>query len=273
MTNQLSLVRNRIIFEDIAERCSAVYLDNCAINGASALYRMGISYPCPNGSFGHLIGKARSFSELKVSRLRREEGFANRVKYLLAMFPHVTSTPECMEEYLAFLEHVKGVHAHLSKHSRNRRREKSEALCRISELSGQIYATLLGRANQHQGQEELMECLIKNGMNTPISAGLIKEREEGVSRADASLVSSAFIDSTKEGEKPVAIVTYDKDITNLVGNLGERCNIDPLFRKSEGIDPKKPVEVYIPERLCLLRLKLVHRFTPEQHLEHLLDQA
>lgn len=259
--------------EDLIERSSLIFLDVCILQCRPTNKRYGTE-----GCFSKYLGKSRDFSELKMLRLSREEGYVCRLNYLLENSKNFTSTTECLTlEHKKLIDHIERVTKYHLRHASKKRGEKSLALKRIIDYHKENCKILLKRSKKNLECNKLTRFLIESEMNTPyLNLNQFQKHYhdlEKISEIDASLVSSAFTEACNEKyDKPIIIITADNDIINIVGNLGDYINSNHQENNPISIKPVIPVEAYFPYGKGLFKVKLNMKHNPQERTEFLFER-
>lgn len=241
---------------DLACSGMPVFLDSCVLDcdfdegEVYAFRERSITLHSPN-SFGKYLGAVKGFSELRYPRLQRHYRFISGLEGVVRAQERVSTSVAVVEDYTVLLRHFEETLRFLQQNGSSRRRgKKQEGLERIQEKHLSLYNLLNARALPLcEEAQQLAEYLCEERLHLPRGGLGYQKRyskvREKTDWSDAALVADAFL-SARERQKPVALVSVDADVMNLVRNLGKdihhkKASLDVLY-----MDITAPVRVYAP---------------------------
>lgn len=226
-----------------------------------------------NQSIAERLGKAKSFSDISYNVLFRQLTFSELLCSAISTNHNVLASPSVVQEMKPFLDHLYRCLGYLStKSSSQRYGKKAKWLQDICDIQRNIFGILNARVPEETTLSgEISKYLQARRMH--LSPDEDWHRKSGVVRedtsvADAELVAYALAESVVRDEthKPIAIVTGDIDVVNLVRNCFREVALARIPKALEDLVGKSPIQVYFPNDPSWSKDLSVHQVWPEEVL-------
>lgn len=177
--------------------------------------------------------------------------FSSNLEKIISSQANIVSVPEILVEYNAFISLLATKILYVQREETHEKRWRVQT---VFNQHGNILRYLRKRVQYDPREEIIQEFLVEFGLHRPTTSMFMKRNfKSETSRADASLVSAAILDAKDSGE-PVAIVTGDYDIANLVVNFARlyaRGLVPTVVQNRAQINVYFPVRDAWKEKLSL----------------------
>jgi hypothetical protein len=224
-------VRGIFLLEDIAQRYHLVLLDGSAIKSKPKIATTNRGELYNKGDICKRVGHAYNFREFPTRLVLREIKLFNRWIETISANHNILTVEEVVDEFEKVVLHYRTVLSYLKKRSKTPSRAKEAAMNGLTNVSYTLYSMLQARSgylNRCRDRAinpifyEMMRTIRNDRLNEPRIPSLTKQMAEikEVSEADLYLTATALYFSLQE-DSPIAIITDDLDIANIIRNYGE----------------------------------------------------
>ena len=206
-----------VSLEKVAEDSARVFMDTNVISNAQNRVETSIDL-CK------YLGHGLRLHDVRSSLIKCHIEHVSALLDITRRYNHIRATLGVISELGKVQQHYDHTAQYYARGKKGVWGEKMRLLHTLRTVHGELFQLLRVRSSVYEDAQKLKNYLVKHSMHTPRMNFHVKGRlKDSTDAADAELVAYSICEALNVSEKgePVAIVSEDADICNLVANFEE----------------------------------------------------
>jgi hypothetical protein len=204
--------------EQLAQNNTLVLLDNNIFNvdmNYSQIPRYGVR------DLGSSLGASRSFKDIRLSKLARNNILAKQLLVLAKSYESLTLTKGVLDEFNEFNNHLKGVRKYVGRKSSARKGDKSRIFDELISVRDEMSKIFYKRLCDSSDLDHFSMFLKDNKMHLPRNKSFNRSNSKYAKLTgdvDANLFAQAVMSSLDRDQR-VSVISNDLDVILMALNL------------------------------------------------------